>query len=162
MIKHPQSELFARCDCSCSSSSDRLFIWSTCWDMGSEEEEEGADDAREKRFCPLIASVCVIVCVSCMNGTCSRVRIAHHDTALIQNRSCWQLLCFFFYRNSKTNRPLFVFSLFVELDPSLPQSFSFLFCIAGKTSTTAPFFSLAITVFSRFAVDNGAGQCHQC
>lgn len=122
------------------------------------DERRGGGGADDTRW-PLIASVCV----SCMNRTCSRVRIAPRDSALFQ----WMVQILrasqvFGGKYSRTYRPLCVLLLSVLLDPSLPQYFSFLFCIAGKTWTTAPFFSLAITVFSRFAVDNEAEQCCQC
>lgn len=152
MIKHPQSGTFCHPSTQNwmflpSPSWDGLFIWSGCWDR-RREEEEGQVTAREEKLCPPIAFACVIVCVCVVheqNIQSGKGRSAWHGTYSVNGADpdSFSVCLGFFCKSSRTYRPPFVyFSSPGCLHHSHSSS-----VLPGKTWTTAPFFSLAVTRF---------------
>lgn len=110
----------------------------------------GAEDNSEKRIYPLIASRCL--CQAWMERAVGSEQV-------LFSKPCrsWQ----FYRKYSRTYRLLFVFSLYrawflVALHHSHSSSVSLRWPEQGHLS------SLSVTVFSRVAGDNTAGQCRLC
>lgn len=124
MIKHPQSGTLGPHVHADSTAAAHQVQAGYLSGQDAEIWEVRRRRRRRGRWCQRTAilphdSFSVCDCVSCTNGTCSRVRKAHHDVALIQRmvqillRASQVCLFFFFFVNIAKQTALSLCSLSV-------------------------------------------------